>query len=475
VGGSLRTRLLLTYLLVIGLVLSLIGLSLAVFLINNSVAQRTLYQRMEAAGRLLAEREAQGFFGASPQRLSAALERLGLPDGRALIVEPDGAISLDSQPDAPPPAPEVLAGAISRAPKRGILEEFASGSLYVGFPVGENRTLMVLAPRPRLRALAILGDDLLRPLLQAGIVALVASIIFAWLIARWVAAPLQRMAGAARAVAAGDYRAPPVPRGPAEMESLAVAFGDMVRKVKASQQAQRDFVANVSHELRTPLTSIQGFAQAILDGTAGAAGDQAQAARVIFEESDRLHRLVEDLLDLARLDAGQIAFRREPVAMEALVRGVAERLSLRAAEKQIQVEVDIGRLPQVVGDGDRLAQVFTNLLDNALQYTPPGASVRVHARSEAGEIWVSVEDSGPGIPADELPRLFERFYQVDKARPKAGGRGVGLGLAISREIVQAHGGKLTAESAPGKGSRFTVRLPAAQPTDSTLAALKRRV
>jgi signal transduction histidine kinase len=465
----------LTYLLVIGLVLSLIGLSLAVFLINNSVAQRTIYQRLEAAGRLLAEREAQGFFGASPQRLSAALERLGLPDGRAMIVGPDGAISLDSQPDTPPPAPEVLAGVISRAAKRGVLEEFASGSLYVGFPVGADRTLLVLAPRPRLRALAILGDDLLRPLLQAGIVALVASAILAWLIARWVAAPLQRMAGAARAVAAGDYRAPPVPHGPAEMESLAVAFGDMVRKVKASQQAQRDFVANVSHELRTPLTSIQGFAQAILDGTAGAAGDQAQAARVIFEESDRLHRLVEDLLDLARLDAGQIAFRREPVAIEALVRGVAERLSLRAAEKQIRVEVDIGRLPQVVGDGDRLAQVFTNLLDNALQHTPAGASVRVYARSEAGEILVSVEDSGPGIPADELPRLFERFYQVDKARPKGGGRGVGLGLAISREIVQAHGGKLTAESAPGQGSRFTVRLPAAQPTDSTLATLKRRV
>lgn len=474
-SGSLRTRLLLTYLLVIGLVLSLIGLSLVVFLVNNSVAQRTLYQRMEAAGRLLTERDARGFFGASPERLSAALDRLGLPDGRALIVESNGTISLDSQPGTPSPAPDALAAASTRAPRRGILQEVGSGSLYVSFSLGGERTLLVLAPRPRLRAVAILGDELLRPLLQAGIVALVVSVILAWLIARWVAAPLQRMASAARAVAAGDYRAPPVPHGPAEMESLAVAFRDMVRKVQASQQAQRDFVANVSHELKTPLTSIQGFAQAILDGTAGAPNDQAHAARVIFEESDRLHRLVEDLLDLARLDAGQIAFRREPVALEELVRGVVERLSLRAAENDIRVELDIGRLPQVVGDGDRLAQVFTNLLDNALQHTPSGATVQVRARAEAGEVSLSVEDSGPGIPAEELPRIFERFYQVDKARPRGGGRGVGLGLAISREIVQAHGGKLTAESAPGKGSRFTVRLPAAQPTDSTLATLTRRV
>jgi signal transduction histidine kinase len=173
-----------------------------------------------------------------------------------------------------------------------------------------------------------------------------------------------------------------------------------------------------------------------------------------------MRRLVEGLLDLARLDAGQGNLARGPVDLGALLRSVAEGLELRAAEKGIRLRQEVGPLPALAGDGDRLRQVFTNLLDNALKHTAQGGAVTVAAAASDGAVEVVVIDTGPGIPAEDLPRIFERFYQVDKSR-KAAGRGAGLGLAISREIVLAHGGSLRAESVVGLGSKFVVRLPIA--------------
>ncbi|MCX6072661.1 MAG: HAMP domain-containing sensor histidine kinase, partial [Chloroflexi bacterium] len=167
---------------------------------------------------------------------------------------------------------------------------------------------------------------------------------------------------------------------------------------------------------------------------------------------------VDDLLDLARLDAGQMTFARGPVDLNALITRVAERLSLRAQEKGVRLENNVAGLPLAAGDGDRLAQVFTNLIDNALKHTPAGGTIKLRGEALAGLVQVHVEDSGLGIAAEDLSRIFDRFYQVDKARRGGAGRGTGLGLAISREIVQAHGGGLTATSAPGQGSRFTVQL-----------------
>jgi signal transduction histidine kinase len=329
--------------------------------------------------------------------------------------------------------------------------------------------LIVAAPRPTLRALLVYGNDLLTPLLKAALVGLGVSVLLAWLMSRWVTAPLRRLADAAQSVAGGHYEQQVPLEGPAEVESLAADFNQMVRRVQATQQGQRDFVANVSHELKTPLTSIDGFAQAILDGTAADREAQMHAAQVIHEESDRLTRLVDDLLDLARLDAGQMTFHRSSADLNALIARVADRLSLRAQEKGIRLENGVTGLPTVAGDGDRLAQVFTNLIDNALKHTPAGGLVRLRGEVSAGYVQVYVDDSGPGIPAEDLSRIFDRFYQVDKARRGSAGRGTGLGLAISREIVQAHGGRLTASSAPGQGSRFTVQLPLDLSAASTIS------
>jgi signal transduction histidine kinase len=298
---------------------------------------------------------------------------------------------------------------------------------------------------------------------------LLLSIFLSWLMSRWVAAPLDRMAEVSRAVAAGDYDQRLQPGGPEEVQGLALTFNEMVARVQAGRKAQRDFVANVSHELKTPLTSIQGFAQAILDGTAQDEESQQHAAQVIYDEAQRLHRLVEDLLELARMDAGQIDFHQDRVEITALLSAVVERLSVKAAEAGVDVINKVGQLPVLIGDGDRLAQVFMNLIDNAIKHTPKGGQVSLWGEYAQGWISIHVEDTGPGIPEEELSRIFERFYQLDKARPGGMDRGVGLGLAITREIVRSHQGRLVAQSEPGRGSRFTVQLPVVRADDTTLA------
>jgi two-component system phosphate regulon sensor histidine kinase PhoR len=179
-------------------------------------------------------------------------------------------------------------------------------------------------------------------------------------------------------------------------------------------------------------------------------------------------RLVNELLDLAKLDAGQIVMAREPVHMGRLLRGCVEKLTPQARQGGVELKLDLGALPSLSGDNDRLAQVFTNLIDNALRHTPQGGRVTVAAReaisqpARKGEkavpaIEVSVADMGSGIPSEDLSRIFERFYQVDKSRRR---KGAGLGLAIAKEIVQAHGGQIKAESVMGVGTKFTVTLPA---------------
>jgi two-component system OmpR family sensor kinase len=469
---SLRSRLLITYLLVSALVLAIVGIALLFFLLTNPQAQRLAYSRIEFAANALTLRDMRSLLNGPTEALESALQRFDQASNvRILILTPRGTVLADSRPGAGLPDEDRLME-IASSPQIAH-DEFRDQDnlrwLFSSKPIANGHTLVVAVPSPVLRTLLTYSDELLlKPLVQAGIVALVVSFVFAWLISRWVASPLQSVSRAAKAVAKGDYSTRPEPAGPNEVESLAISFNEMVQRVQSSQLAQRDFVANVSHELKTPLTSIQGFAQAILDGTAGDAEAQRHAAGVIFNESDRLRRLVDDLLDLAKLDTGQVAFERKPIDLTALLDSVVEKLSLHASEKGVRIENHIPSLPTLIGDGDRLAQVFTNLVDNAVKHSPEGGAVSLRGEQRAGVILVHVDDQGPGIPDAELSRIFERFYQLDKARSGGKGRGVGLGLAISREIVQAHHGRLKAQSEVGKGSRFTVELPIARHDDETL-------
>ena len=305
------------------------------------------------------------------------------------------------------------------------------------------------------------SDFFLRPLLYAGAMAFLLAILLAAWLSRSVSQPLQHLAAAAGAIARGDYKQRVPPEGPDEVRGVAESFNRMAAQVDATQTAQRDLVANVSHDLKTPLTAISGWSQALLDGAADTPEDRQRAAETIYNEAGRLARMVNELLDLARIESGQLNLTLRPIDVSAVMADVHRGQVPRARARQIELTLDAPPVPPVLGDADRLAQVFTNLADNALTYTPSGGHVHLAVRADDGFVEGIVTDTGPGIPAEELPRVFERFYRLDKSRVRAedGRRGSGLGLAIVKELVAAQGGAVSVSSEPGSGSAFLVRLP----------------
>ncbi|MFQ5826841.1 MAG: sensor histidine kinase [Dehalococcoidia bacterium] len=306
---------------------------------------------------------------------------------------------------------------------------------------------------PRAGALA-LWAGFSRPFLWAGLIALAVSVVIAVFLARSVYRPIQRVTDAAEEIARGRYDQEIALAGPREVRGLALAFNRMAKQVKHSQQRLREFLADVSHELRSPLTSIRGFAQAMVDGTARDSEAQSRAAQIIEDESKRMIRLVDELLELSRIESGQIQMLREPVDVKALLEHCQEIFMMRAQEKGLRLRADLEPLPSIVGDTDRLEQVFSNLLDNALKHTPLGGEISISARQASSDlVEITVADTGPGISPQELPHVFGRFYRADAAKT-----GTGLGLAIAREIVRAHGGDIEARSALGGGAQFIVRL-----------------
>ena len=236
----------------------------------------------------------------------------------------------------------------------------------------------------------------------------------------------------------------------------------MTRALKQSQQVQKDFVANVSHELKTPLTSIQGFSQAIMEGATRDLDSAKYAAKLIYEESQRMARLVADLLTLARLDTGEVPLEHQTLDPALMLPAWVERFQARAQKAEVTLTLVLDSPPPIVGDARRLEQVVANLIDNALKYNHAGGMVEVYAgtanrnRNERYAM-IRVRDTGQGIPVSSQTRLFERFYRVDAAR---GAGGSGLGLAIVQEIVRAHNGEITVESREGVGTTFQVLLPA---------------
>lgn len=240
----------------------------------------------------------------------------------------------------------------------------------------------------------------------------------------------------------------------------AVAVGHDITPHRQLDRLRTHFVSDVSHELRTPLTAIKGFVETLQDGAAEEPDVRDRFLGTIAGETERLIRLTNDLLLLTRSDAGRLDLRLAPTDLAAAARQAVAALEAQAAEKGLDVTVDTpGDLPSVAADADRMHQVLVNLLDNGIKFTPAGGRIVLSLRSGEGEVVCAVSDSGPGIPATELPHLFERFYRGDPSRVRGEGQGAGLGLAIARAIVEAHGGRIWAESAPGRGAKITLTLP----------------
>jgi two-component system, OmpR family, sensor kinase len=473
--NSLSTRLFAAFFAIILLVITIISFALLVLLRHNPLVQRQGLERLQTVSAAVVQQAGTGRGLSVDEAASLAPEIAAANHVRVLLVNGAGEVLVDSSAGQAPPInflrfrtarrdpayPETLVGQV----RDRRLQQW----VYVARPAGGQRVLVIAAPPERFAVLGFFRENLLWPLVQAAAIALVVAALLSVLITRSVAQPLRRMASVAQGIAQGRYEQPAPATGPDEVRALGQAINSMAAQVQANQHAQRDFLANVSHELKTPLTSIQGFAQALLDGAVTTPEGVQRSANIIYTESDRLRRMVEGLLDLARLNPSLFTLNRAPVDLRALLQAQMEKFSLRAQEGGVALSAELPpTLPALVGDADRLAQVFGNLLDNALKHTPAGGRVTVSAAAVPAGVEVAVTDTGRGIPAEDLPRIFERFYQVDKARVRTAGGGVGLGLAISQEIVEAHGGRLRGDSQLGHGARFSVTLPAARPEDTTV-------
>ncbi|MBI5672233.1 MAG: PAS domain-containing protein, partial [Nitrospirae bacterium] len=256
--------------------------------------------------------------------------------------------------------------------------------------------------------------------------------------------------------------------GERESEACIVLVFHDITELRRLEKIRKDFVANVSHELRTPLTSIKGYVEALLDGAKDDPMTSAKFLEIILKQSDRLNLIIEDLLELSKIESGRVSLKEEPLELRSVVDRTLSMIKPIADKKRhrLVTSVDLS-LPPVAGDESRLVQVLTNLLDNAIKYTPEGGTIAVgaklaspieNAEPAAQAIDLSVADTGIGIPEEDRPRVFERFYRVDKARSRELG-GTGLGLAIVKHIVEGHGGQVWVEANHPQGSRFMVRLP----------------
>jgi signal transduction histidine kinase len=482
---SLRTRLLLSYLLLLAVTLGVIFGALLLIISRQPEPVSQRYSELIYLVRSFGVTELTGLFRDPAfselrnNRLEEVADNYNVRlillrsaggndlfvdyDSEGVYPDPDHFLQLDVDADATVynqlsrPIPQFVTSAA------GTFKDPENQKwLFISIkPISSNYTLVMATidtGRTLRSSLADFGTSLGTPLLQSAVVGLVVALLLAAFTSRAFAVTLQRVSMAAKAVAQGDYEQTLPLEGPAEIRAVADAFNHMTEEVQKNQQAQRDFLANITHDLKTPLTSIQGYSQAIIDGTAK---DAVKAAAIINDESARMARLVNDLTELSRLHSGAATLRIAMEDVNQIVSAVSQRLAVVAQRKAITVNTDLQPLPPIPADGDRLAQVFTNLIGNALTFTPAQGTVNIVTRkvdTPTPVVIITVQDTGIGIPPAELGRIFERFYQVDKARgPK---RGTGLGLAITREIVTAHHGDISVSSGgENQGTTFTVTLP----------------
>ena len=303
-----------------------------------------------------------------------------------------------------------------------------------------------------------------------GLLALALTVFVVRRLSRGIVKPLREMEETAASMAQGCYdkrvqvtSADEVGQLGASLNTLAQELSNFVARTEQMETLRRDFVANVSHELRTPLTIIRGYTEALRDGTVT---DPAQAARfntIIVNETERLERLINDLLDLSRLQAQQYTMEVEPIPLVEVVDSVVSMLRGKAEEKEILLSksYDINT-PPILGNGDRLVQLLLILLDNALKYTPVGGTVSVDLTHTAQHVVLTITDTGEGIPSEDLPLVWERFYKVDKAHTREN-HGTGLGLSIARELIERHGASVSVTSQLGVGTTFVLQFPAIAP------------
>jgi signal transduction histidine kinase len=463
---SLRSRLVLSYILIIVVCLAIIAV--AVTLVLQSYRDRYTMARLEDIVRpVYVQLRTSIATDVSLDRLWFALEEQAA-DSEVYILLLDGRGNIVRQavpaPDEDTAELAVLPGELPSRITQAQQGKFTAASgqtyIYAALPTGRLfdssdsaviRTIVAAVPRGQ--PIGLLAT-LIRPFLYTGLIALAVSIIIAFILARSIFRPLQKVTQAAEDIAHGQYGREIKVTGPREVRGLATAFNEMSLQVKQAQERLRHFIADVSHQLKSPLTSIHGFARAITDGTAADEEAVQKSAGTIQDESRKMMRQVDELLELSRMQSGQVKLASEPVNLVEILEQCREIFLPRAEEKELRITLDAADIPGLTGDADRLEQVFNNLLDNAIKNSPAGGEVLITATGDLSAVEIRIIDSGPGIPPEQIPFVFQRFYQAMGVRT-----GVGLGLAIAREIVLAHGGDISVTSSPGEKTEFIIRLP----------------
>ncbi|MGB6421675.1 MAG: ATP-binding protein [Anaerolineales bacterium] len=303
-------------------------------------------------------------------------------------------------------------------------------------------------------------------MILAALASSIVAVLVSLLVSRQVVAPVREMMLASQRISEGHYNERVQVPGDVskdeldELSQLALRFNRMAASLEQTELMRHQLIADVTHELRTPLTAVKGSMEGLIDGVLPA--DEGTFQQII-SEAERLQRLVNDLQELSRVEAGAYELNIHSYRVSDLLTAAEARLGRQFEEKGVILEIALPNdLPQVLTDEDRIGQVLLNLVGNALQYTPPGGKVKVTAAAQRDEVYIAVNDSGMGIPAEHLPHLFTRFYRVDKSRSRAGG-GSGIGLTISKYLVEAQGGSIWAQSeGASRGSTFTFSLPTAR-------------
>ncbi len=326
----------------------------------------------------------------------------------------------------------------------------------VSLPIGTLYLSPPSATEASLKSLRVLYAQVGRFFLWGGLIAIAVAILMTFFLSRRALAPVRALGSAARLIGRGDFSQRVSVTDKGDMGELANAFNTMGDDLERLEGLRRDLVADTAHELRTPLSNLRGYLEAIRDGLVK---PDPQTINSLYEEVTLLTRLVNDLQDLALADAGQMRLdiRSEDVG-EMIGQSVAA-VSAVALAKGVSVTTEAtGELPRCSADAQRIRQVLLNLLNNAVTHTAAGGAIRVGAAAQGQFVKIEVTDTGEGIPPDELPKVFERFYRVDKSRSRTTG-GYGLGLTIAKRIVEAHGGTIWATSVKGSGSQFAFTIP----------------
>jgi two-component system phosphate regulon sensor histidine kinase PhoR len=395
--------------------------------------------------------------------------------GRLTVVRSDGKVLVDSQAD---PArmenhsnrPELIqafrgeVGWIERqSPTIGI--KF----LYVAIPIPGGAIRLAMPTSEIDRQV----NRVRRRILFSTALAFFPAIVIAALFSRWISARLATIMSHAGELARGNFRARLPETGSSEFSQIAAALNETAENFQKTveqlqfehealervERIRKDFVINVSHELRTPLASIQGYTETLIDGALSDPDHNMRFLSIIRHNAERLARITEDLLTLSRIEQKRQTFEFEPNLVSGLLNDARELMAPIAEKREIQLDLALGPPDSEAWcDREAVSQILSNLLDNAIKYTPAGGRITLGARLQGGWMELYVRDTGIGIPPEELPRLFERFYRVDKARSREMG-GTGLGLSIVKHLVAAHGGSIRVESQIGQGSTFFFTLP----------------